>query len=114
MAEKEEIIIKPIAPSKSNLEKYVQFGIDLYRGSECYVPPLVSDDVETLQPKLNPAFDFCEAQSWMAYRGGKPVGRITAIINRAVNEKLGQKRARLGFVDLLDEAYVGDALFCTA
>ncbi len=114
MAEKEEIIIKPIAPSKSNLEKYVQFGIDLYRGSECYVPPLVSDDVETLQPKLNPAFDFCEAQSWMAYRGGKPVGRITAIINRAVNEKLGQKRARFGFVDFIDDADVVDALFATA
>lgn len=114
MADNQEITIKAIAPSKRNLEKYVQYGIDLYRGSEYYVPPLVADDVETLQPKLNPAFEFCEAQSWMAYIGDKPAGRITAIINRAVNEKTGQRRARFGFVDFIDDPRVVDALFATA
>ncbi len=108
------ITVKTVAPSKRELTKYVEFGIDLYKGNDYFVPPLIFDDVNTLNPKKNPAFDFCEAQSWMAYRDGKPVGRITAIINRAVNEKTGQKTMRFGFVDFIDDAEVVDALFATA
>lgn len=108
------ITVKTVAPSKSELTRYVQFGIDLYKNNDYFVPPLVLDDVNTLNPKVNPAFDFCEAQSWMAYRDGKPAGRITAIINRAVNELKGEKTMRFGFVDFIDDAEVVDALFATA
>ncbi|MDE5723052.1 MAG: N-acetyltransferase, partial [Paramuribaculum sp.] len=75
------IEIKPVSPDRRELKKYVKFGIDLYRGNDCYVPPLVVDEIETLMPSKNPAFDFCEAQSFMAVRDGVAVGRITAIIN---------------------------------
>ena len=85
------IEVKKISPTKKNLRKFTQFQIDLYRGNDCYVPPLVSDDVKTLDPKKNPAFDFCEAQCFMAYEGGRPVGRVAAIINNAVNERSGEK-----------------------
>ena len=80
------VTIRAIEATKRELEKYVQFGIDLYKGNPCYVPPLVFDDVNTLLPEKNPAFEICEAQSFMAYRNGKPVGRITGIINRMLNE----------------------------
>ena len=79
------IEIKTIEPTKANLKEFTQFQIDLYDGNPYYVPPLISDDVSTLSPKINPAFDFCEAVYFMAYRGGKPVGRIAGIINRQVN-----------------------------
>lgn len=104
------IEVKKISPTKKNLRKFTQFQIDLYRGNDYYVPPLVSDDVKTLDPKKNPAFDFCEAQCFMAYEGGRPVGRVAAIINNAVNERSGEKSVRFGFLDFEDNPEVSAAL----
>lgn len=108
------VTIRPVKPTRSELRRYVKFGIDFYDGNPYFVPPLVMDDVNTLLPDKNPAFDFCEAQSYMAYRDDKPVGRITCIINRAVNERTGRREMRFGFVDFTDDAEVVDALFDTA
>lgn len=104
------IEIKEISPSKSNLKKFTQFQIDLYDGNPYYVPPLISDDLATLNPKKNPAFDFCEGVYFMAYRDGKPVGRIAGIINRQVNDKTGIPTARFGFIDFIDDEEVSKAL----
>lgn len=103
--------IREITPTKSNLKKYTKFGIDLYKDNDYYVPPLIMDDVETLSPDKNPAFDYCKAKSWMAYRDGKPVGRITGIINTVVNERTGKRDLRFGFLDFIDDEEVVDALF---
>lgn len=100
--------------SRDQLEQYVKFGIDLYKDNACYVPPLVRDDMATLDRNVNPAFEFCEAQSFMAFRNGEPVGTITAIINRAANEKTGRRDLRFGFVEFVDDAEVVDALFGAA
>ncbi len=108
------IAIRAIAPVKKELTKYVKFGIEHYKGNDCYVPPLVMDDVNTLRPDKNPAFEFCEAQSFMAYRDNKAVGCITAIINKQVNEKSGEKVLRFGFVEFIDDNEVVDALFGAA
>lgn len=108
------IEIKPVSPTRRELNGYVKFGISLYEGNACYVPPLIFDEVETLMPQKNPAFEFCRAQSFMAYRDGKAAGRITAIINDKVNERTGRHEARFGFVDFVDDAEVVDALFHAA
>lgn len=105
------VFVHPIATDKDQLLQYVQFGIDLYRGNDCYVPPLITDQIDTLRPEGNPAYDFCEAQSFMAFRNGEPVGAITAIINRAANEKTGERQLRFGFMDFIDDEEVVDALF---
>ena len=105
------VFVHPIATDKDQLLQYVQFGIDLYRGNDCYVPPLITDQIDTLRPEENPAYDFCEAQSFMAFRNGEPVGAITAIINRAANEKTGERQVRFGFMDFIDDEEVVDALF---
>lgn len=105
------INVHPIATDRDQLSQYVQFPIDLYRDNACYVPPLVIDQIATLSPEGNPAFDFCEAQSFMAFDNGEPVGTITAIINRAANEKTGQKQMRFGFMDFIDSDEVVDSLF---
>ena len=102
--------IKKIEPTKSNLKKFTQFQIDLYDGNPYYVPPLVSDDVATLSPQVNPAFDFCESVYFMAYRDGKPVGRIAGIINNQVNERHHSRTARFGFIDFIDDDEVSAAL----
>lgn len=103
--------IRPVKATKSELRKFVKFGISFYDGNKYFVPPLVMDDVNTLFPGSNPAFDFCEAQSFMAYRDGKPVGRITGIINNKVNGRSGKKTVRFGFIEFIDDREVSEALF---
>lgn len=105
------IYVHPIATDRDQLSQYVQFPIDLYRDNSCYVPPLIIDKIATLDPDSNPASDFCESQSFMAFDNGEPVGTITAIINRASNAKTGLKQMRFGFMDFIDNAEVVDALF---
>ena len=107
------IEIKQIPATKKALKQFVDFGTKHYKGNDCFVPPLVLDEINTLYPKANPAFDFCESAYWMAYRDGKPVGRIAGIINNVVNERTGKKDARFGFVEFIDDAEVSDALFAT-
>ena len=104
------IEIKQLKPTKSNLKKFTQFQIDLYKGNPYFVPPLVSDDLATLSPEKNPAFDFCEAVYFMAYQDGKPVGRIAGIINNHVNETHKRATARFGFIDFIDNTEVSEAL----
>lgn len=106
--------IRQINPTRSNLKKFVEFQIKLYEGNPYFIPPLVSDEIATLDSKVNPAFDHCESAYFMAYRYGKPVGRIAAMINKQVNEKENSRQARFGFVDFIDDAEVSKALFDTA
>ena len=97
--------------SKKELKQYVKFGIDLYKGNPYHVPSLIEEEMMTLDPQKNPAFEVCEAVSYLAYKEGKIVGRITGMINRPSNETWKQKRARFGFVDFIDDNEVVDALF---
>ena len=106
-----EITVEALQPTKSSLRRFAKFAIDLYADSPYYVPQLISEDIETLMPEKNPAFDYCEAQAFLAWRDGKPVGRIVGIVNNLVNERSGVKEARFGFVDFIDDAEVADALF---
>ena len=92
------VTVKAIPATNKAITDYVKFGIELYDGNEQFVPPMIFDEVHTLLPDKNPAFDYCRAQCFMAYRDGKPVGRITALINDQINEKLNKKEARFGFV----------------
>ena len=52
------IVIREIPAKKKELGKFVQFGIDLYKGNKYYVPSLVMDELNTLTPEANPAFDL--------------------------------------------------------
>ena len=106
--------IRQLNPTRNNLKKFVEFQIDLYKGNPYFVPPLVSDEIATLDSKVNPAFDHCESAYFMAYRDGKAVGRIAAMINKQVNEKENSRQARFGFVDFIDDAEVSKALFDAA
>ena len=104
------IEIRKIEPTKGNLKKFTKFQIYIYDGNKYNLPPLISDDVATLSPDVNPAFEFCDAAYFMAYRDGKPVGRIAGIINRQVNERNNRKNARFGFIDFIDDPEVSEAL----
>ena len=105
------ISIRQINPDRASLRRFTQFQIDLYRDNPYYVPPLISDDVNTLMPGKNPAFDFCEAAYFMACdEHGRELGRIAAIVNRQVNEKNNERVCRFGFIDFIDDRAVSAAL----
>ena len=106
------IIIKEIPANKKQLRKFVDFGIDLYKGNDYYVPALVMDELNTLTAEGNPAFEFCESIYFMAYdeSTGKPVGRIAGIINNVTNEKYNERNVRFGFIDFIDNPDVSKAL----
>ncbi len=110
------VIIKEIDNNDKSLKKaFVKFPIkDLYKDSPYYVPPLVMDELGTLDTKKNPAFDFCEMQLFLAYRNNKIVGRIGAVINHRANEIWNKKQGRFTFVDFIDDNEVVDALFAAA
>ena len=99
--------------SRSELKSFVTFPNKLYRDVPQYIPPLVSDDMADWNRKSNPAFSYCEARCWLAYRDGKIVGRIGAILSHRANEKWKTRRMRFTQVDFIDDAEVSDALFRT-
>ena len=100
--------------TKKQLKKFVDFSNELYKDSPYYVPELFDDAMNTLRKDRNAAFEFCDADYFLAYRDGRIVGRIAVIVNKAANEKWGQNAARFGWVDFIDDNEVVDALFSTA
>lgn len=104
-------IVKVEAGDRKGLETFIQFHYDLYRGDPYDVPNLHSDEITTLTREKNPAFDFCSAEYYLAYKEEKVVGRVAAIINKRANEKWKQKRVRFGWVDFIDDKEVSAALF---
>ena len=95
---------------KKKLEKFIQFHYDLYRGNEYDVPNLHSDEINTLSKDKNPAFDFCKAQYFLAYKDGKVAGRVAAIINEKANKRWNQSRVRFGWIDFIDDTNVSKTL----
>ena len=103
------ILIKPVSTGKE-MSTFVRFGNRLYKGNKYYVPSMPMDDLNTLNPKKNGAFDFSEAQCFLAYRDGEVVGRVAAIINHKANESWGVKQVRFGWIDFIDDLEVSAAL----
>ena len=103
--------IKVIDPSvRKQLRQFVLFPELLYKDNPYYVPTLVFDEMSTLDPSSNPASDFCDQELYMAYRDGKPVGRVAAIINRWANEHWKHDEVRFGWFDTIDDREVSAAL----
>lgn len=101
--------IKKVETEK-DLKAFIEFHYDLYEGNEYDVPNLYSDELNTLSPSKNAAFDFCEAQYFIAYKDGKVAGRVAAIINNKANEKWNKKSVRFGWIDFIDDIDVSRAL----
>lgn len=100
-----KIVIKRVTNLKE-LKQFVQFHYDLYRQCPHAVPFLYSDELNTLRHDRNAAFDFCEADYFMALCDGQVVGRVAAIINRKANEKWQRRQVRFGWIDFIDDQEV--------
>ena len=96
--------------SKKDLKKFINFPYGLYKNHAYFIPPLRMDEMETLRPDKNPAFEFCDSRMIIAFKEGKPVGRVAGIINYRFIEKWNQKHARFGWLDFIDDEEVVEAL----
>ena len=97
--------------TKKDLKTFIEFHYDLYEGNPYDVPNLYSDELNTLSKDRNAAFDFCEAEYYLALKDGRVAGRVAAIINHKANEKWKKKDVRFGWIDFIDDVEVSRALF---
>ena len=99
--------------SKSELKRFIRFNYEFYKENKYAVPDLYDDMLNTFSPSKNAAFEFCEADYFLAYREGKIVGRVAAIINHRANEQWKKKTVRFGWIDFIDDIEVSRALIDT-
>ncbi|MBQ9942564.1 MAG: N-acetyltransferase, partial [Christensenellaceae bacterium] len=101
------------ANTKRLRKQFVQFQNDLYKDCPQYVPTMLSDEMANLDPKKNPAFEYCEMKLWLAMRDGNIVGRVGGIISHKANEIWDRKRVRITRLDVIDDMEVSRALIDT-
>lgn len=95
---------------RADLLRFVRFPETLYRDNPYYTPPLVVDELNTLNARKNPASEFCESALFLAYKDGKIVGRVAAIVNNLANSQWNHKEVRFGWFDFIDDREVPAAL----
>lgn len=106
------ILIKKVS-NKKDLKRFIRFNYELYKNNPYSVPDLYDDMVGTFSTEKNAAFEFCEADYFLAYKDDKLIGRVAAIINRRANETWNKKEVRFGWIDFVDDPEVSKALLDT-
>lgn len=107
------IEIKEVQSNKE-FKDFVNVQFDIYKGNSYWVPPIKKDELKALKREFNPAFRFCDAKFWVAYKDGKCVGRIGGIINHKYNEKTNTKIGRFSRAEFIDNKEVSKKLLETA
>lgn len=107
------IEIKEVINTK-DFKDFVNVQFNVYKENSYWVPPIKKDEIKALKAEFNPAYRFCKANFWVAYKGGECVGRIGAIINEKYNEKTNTKVGRFTRSEFIDDNEVSSELFATA
>ncbi|MDR2858788.1 MAG: N-acetyltransferase [Mediterranea sp.] len=106
------VIIKRVS-GKKDIRQFIRFNYELYKNNPYSVPDLYSDMLRTFDKEKNAAFEFCEAEYFLAYKAGKLVGRIAGIINHRANKIWNKKEVRFGWIDFVDDTEVSSLLLKT-
>lgn len=96
--------------TSAELKKFVKYPFLLYKNEPNWVPPIIADELDSMDHTKNPVFKNAEARYFMAYKGDKPVGRICAIINHIEVKEQGKPKMRFGWFDVIDDIEVTKAL----
>ena len=100
--------------TSQDIEDFIRFPFKLYQGDPNWIPPLLSERREFLDPKHNPFFDHADAALWLARRNGQVVGTISSHVDHLHNEIHDEKIGMFGFFETVDDYAVAEALFSTA
>ena len=96
--------------TKRDMKRFATYPTKLYKDCEYYVPSLLSDELNTFNPKKNFNLATYECRAFLCYKDGKLCGRIAGLINRKENELSGQKYIRFSRFDCIDDMEVFKAL----
>ena len=108
-----DIKIKQVLNS-SDLELFIKFPMELYKGNPYYVPPLINEEKSIWVKEENPALQYSEAAQFLAYKGENIVGRIAVMINHKEEKELGIRKVRFGWLDFINDIEVSKSLINTA
>lgn len=105
------IEVVPVSPAdRRQLRRFVTFPFKIYRDNRYWVPPLIKDEMATLNPKHNPVFRNSDAFYFLAYKDGEIAGRVAVIINHVEINELGKNKVRFGWFDVIDDVEVTRSL----
>jgi len=96
--------------NKKQLKAFVKFPLQLYKDCPYYVPGIFADEMSTLDPSKNPMGKYSKTRLFLAYKDGKLVGRVAAIINEIANKNWNHQEVRFGWIDFIDDKEVSAAL----
>jgi GNAT superfamily N-acetyltransferase len=107
------IEVRPVH-SQSDLMRFIKLPWRLYRNSPRWVPPLISERKHHLDRDKNPFFQHAEAEYFLAWRDGEPVGRISAQVDQRFNEFQKNDWGLWGFFESEDDPEIANALLSSA
>ena len=105
----QEITIKRITTNKDYVA-FVKFPFELYNNNPYWVPPIINEEVETIDRKINPVYQNSSARFFLAYKKGVIVGRIAAIVNWIEIKEIKKNKVRFGWFDVIDDIAVSKLL----
>jgi GNAT superfamily N-acetyltransferase len=108
-----KVDVRPVA-SRRDLTRFIKLPWRLYRNEARWIPPLVSERRRFLDREKNPFFAHAEADYFLAWRDGEPVGRISAHVDHGLNEFQHTNWGLFGFFDAENDPEVARALLDTA
>lgn len=100
-----------VVNNQKGFEAFIRFPFQLYKNNPYWVPPIIKDELETVDPQKNPVYQNADARFFIARKNGKIVGRIAALVNWLEVRQLGKKKMRFGWFDVIDDLAVTKALF---
>ena len=106
------VTIRPVT-TKDDRRAFVDLAWDVYRGDPAWVPPLKDEVHALITPGKNPWFEHARAQLWLAARGERIVGRISAQVDDLVQQHMGAGTGQWGMFEAL-EGETAAALIATA
>ena len=104
------ITIEALTGAVKDRRRFVALQFELYRAAPLWIPPLIRDELKSLDVGPNPGLEDCELRLWLAMRDGACVGRVAGVINRRDNELRGLRAARFCLLDFINDTRVARSL----
>src|SRR5947207_1121416 len=108
-----DVEVRPVR-GRRELTTFIRLPWQLYADSPSWVPPLLSERRRHLDRTRNPFFEHADAEYFLAWRGGVPVGRITAHVDHRFNEFQDNRWGMFGFFESAPEPEIAEALLGVA
>ena len=108
-----DIAIQPVE-TRSQQQRFIRLPWRIYADDPCWMPPVIMSQQELLGFRKHPFYERSKSQSFLATRGGRDVGRITAIVNAGHIDRYKEQRGFFGFFECDEDTAASRALFQAA